>query len=47
MPEDRTHKVSRSSYVNEVAVAFDILSGKWVPLIVWILSREGQNDLES
>ena len=41
MPEDRTHKVSCSSYVNEVEVAFEILSGKWVPLIVWTLSMEG------
>ncbi|WP_300669014.1 helix-turn-helix domain-containing protein [Desulfoluna sp.] len=41
MPEDRTHKVSCSSYVNEVEVAFEILSGKWIPLIVWTLSTEG------
>ncbi len=41
MPEDRTHKVSCSSYVNEVEVAFEILSGKWIPLIVWTLSTQG------
>ena len=41
MPEDRTHKVSCSSYVNEVEIAFEILSGKWIPLIVWTLSTEG------
>ncbi len=41
MPEDRTHKVSCSSYVYEVEVAFEILSGKWIPLIVWTLSTEG------
>ncbi len=41
MPEDRTHKVSCSSYTFEVEVAFEILSGKWIPLIVWILSTEG------
>ncbi|WP_236891328.1 winged helix-turn-helix transcriptional regulator [Desulfoluna limicola] len=41
MPEDRTHKVSCSSYVNEVEIAFEILAGKWIPLIVWTLSTEG------
>ena len=41
MPEDRTHKVSCSSYVNEVEVAFEILSGKWIPLILRTLSIEG------
>ena len=38
MPEDRTHKVSCSSYNFELEVAFEILSGKWVPLIIWHLS---------
>ncbi len=41
MPEDRTHKVSCSKYTYEVEVAFEILSGKWIPLIVWTLSTEG------
>ena len=41
MPEDRTHKVSCGSYVFEVEVAFEILSGKWIPLILWTLSTEG------
>jgi len=38
MPEDRTNKVSCSSYTHELEVAFEILSGKWVPLIIWHLS---------
>lgn len=41
MPEDRTHKVSCSNYVYEVEVAFEILSGKWIPLIVWVLATQG------
>lgn len=39
MPEDRTNKVSCSSYTHELEVAFEILSGKWVPLIIWHLSE--------
>lgn len=39
MPEDRTNKVSCSSYTQEFEVAFEILSGKWVPLIIWHLSE--------
>jgi len=38
MPEDRTNKVSCSSYTHELEVAFEILSGKWVPLIMWTLA---------
>ncbi len=38
MPEDRTNKVSCSSYTHELEVAFEILSGKWVPLIIWHLA---------
>jgi len=38
MPEDRTNKVSCSSYTHELEVAFEILSGKWIPLIIWHLS---------
>ncbi len=41
MPEDRTNKVSCSRYVYEVEVACEIISGKWIPQIVWILSTEG------
>lgn len=41
MPEDRKNKVSCNSYVYELEVAFEILSGKWVPQIVWILSTNG------
>ncbi|MGE4504608.1 MAG: winged helix-turn-helix transcriptional regulator [Desulfovibrionaceae bacterium] len=37
MPEDRTNKVSCNSYTHELEVAFEILSGKWVPLIIWHL----------
>jgi len=38
MPEDRTHKVSCNSFTYELEVAFEILSGKWVPLIIWHLA---------
>lgn len=38
MPDDRTNKVSCSSYTYELEVAFEILSGKWVPQIIWHLS---------
>ncbi|XPV74877.1 MAG: winged helix-turn-helix transcriptional regulator [Desulfovibrio sp.] len=38
MPEDRTHKISCSSYTYELEVAFEILSGKWIPLIIWHLA---------
>ncbi len=41
MPEERRHKVSCDSYDCEVEVAFEILSGKWIPLIIWHLSNEG------
>ncbi len=41
MPEDRTNKVSCSKYTYEVEVAFELLSGKWIPLIIWTLSTEG------
>lgn len=41
MPDNRTNKVSCSQYVYEVEVACEIISGKWIPLIVWILSTEG------
>ena len=41
MPEDRTNKVSCSSYTYELEVAFEILSGKWVPQILWILACDG------
>jgi len=40
MPEDRTNKVSCSSYTYELEVAFEILSGKWIPQIIWHLSQE-------
>ncbi|MCT4534086.1 helix-turn-helix domain-containing protein [Halodesulfovibrio sp.] len=39
MPEDRTNKVSCSSYTYELEVAFEILSGKWVPQIIWNLAK--------
>lgn len=41
MPEDRTNKVSCSSYTYELEVAFEILSGKWIPQIIWHLSQGG------
>lgn len=41
MPEDRSHKVSCSSYECEVEVAFEIVSGKWVPVILWHLLTKG------
>lgn len=42
MPEDRTNKVSCSSYTYELEVAFEILSGKWVPQIIWNLAKGEQ-----
>lgn len=41
MPEARSNKVSCKSYECEVEVAIEILSGKWIPLIIWYLSNEG------
>ncbi|SKA83878.1 winged helix-turn-helix transcriptional regulator [Desulfobaculum bizertense] len=34
MPEERTHKVSCTNYTYELEVGFEILSGKWIPLIL-------------
>ena len=42
MPDDRTNKVSCSSYTYELEIAFEILSGKWVPQIIWHLSKGEQ-----
>lgn len=41
MPDDRSNKVSCSSFKCEVEVAIEILSGKWIPLIIWFLATEG------
>lgn len=42
MPEDRTNKISCSSYTYELEIAFEILSGKWVPQIIWHLAKGEQ-----
>lgn len=41
MPEDRTNKISCSSYKCEIEVALEIISGKWIALILWTLGTEG------
>lgn len=41
MPEDRTNKVSCSRHTCEVEVGVEILSGKWVALILWHM-RDGE-----
>lgn len=41
MPEDRTNKISCSHYTCEVEVGVEILSGKWVALILWHM-RDGE-----
>lgn len=38
MPDERTNKVSCGSFTYEFEVAFEILSGKWIPLILWHLA---------
>lgn len=40
MPDDRTNKVSCSNYTYELEIPFEIFSGKWVPSIIWNLSKE-------
>ncbi len=42
MPDDRVNKISCSNYTYELEVAFEIFSGKWVPHIFWLLSKEEQ-----
>lgn len=41
MPEDRTHKVSCNNYQCEIEVVLEIISGKWVSLILWTLGSQG------
>lgn len=41
MPEDRTNKVSCNNYQCEIEVVLEIISGKWVSLILWTLGTEG------
>ena len=41
MPEDRTNKVRCSHYTCAVEVGVEILSGKWVALILWSM-RDGE-----
>lgn len=41
MPDDRTNKVSCNNYQCEIEVVLEIISGKWVSLILWTLGTEG------
>jgi len=41
MPEDRLNKVSCNNYRCEVEVFLEIVSGKWVSLILWELGHRG------
>lgn len=41
MPEDRTNKISCSNYKCEIEVALEIISGKWIALILWTLGTKG------
>ncbi len=41
MPEDRTNKISCSNYSCEIEVVLEIISGKWISLIIWTLGTEG------
>lgn len=38
MPDDRTNKISCSHYTYEFEVAYELLSGKWIPQIIWNLA---------
>lgn len=38
MPDDRTNKISCSHHKYEFEVAFELLSGKWIPQIIWHLA---------
>lgn len=38
MPDDRTNKISCTHYKYEFEVAFELLSGKWIPQIIWTLA---------
>jgi len=40
MPYDRSNKVSCNSYTYELEIPFEIFSGKWVPNIIWNLSKK-------
>ncbi|MGE4506588.1 MAG: winged helix-turn-helix transcriptional regulator [Desulfovibrionaceae bacterium] len=40
MPDNRTNKISCNNYTYELEVSFEIFSGKWVPHIIWLLSKE-------
>ena len=41
MPEDRTNKISCNNYSCEVEVVLEMISGKWISLILWTLGTEG------
>ena len=38
MPDDRAHKVSCNHYTQPFEIAFELLSGKWIPQIIWNLA---------
>jgi len=41
LPEHRTNKVSCNNYSCEIEIVLEIISGKWVSLILWTLGTEG------
>lgn len=38
MPDDRTNKVSCNHFTHAYEIAFELLSGKWIPQIIWNLA---------
>lgn len=41
MPEQRNNKVSCNNYQCEIEIVLEIISGKWVSLIIWTLGNQG------